>query len=222
MKKVIVLSVLMISVMAVGLNAQTSQLGIFAGINFANVDLEIPEYNIDDFDDKTTVEVGLLYELGLTQCLGLCFQPMYIQKGAEVDDQGVTVGLSGSYIELPLFLKLYIGSQAIRPYFMAGPFVGYNLSANVDISLLDQSGDVDIKDYINTLDMGVGGGAGISISMDKLILFAEVKYMMGLVDINGFEEGDFVEVFGQQFGFTESLKTRGIQIIAGVSFPLGQ
>jgi len=227
MKKAIVLSIVMLCLLVAGANAnaKTNQLGIFAGINFANVDLEIPEYDIDEFDDKTTVEIGLLYEIALGGNLGLCFQPMYIQKGANGDIMNLAdVTVNAVYVELPIFLKLYFGSQAIRPYIMAGPFVGYNLSFNIEAEsvLADKPEEVDIKDYIKSFDMGVGGGAGISINMDKIIIFAEVKYMMGLVNINGFEEGDSVEIFGQEFGFTESLKTKGIQIMAGITFPLGQ
>ena len=61
-------------------------------------------------------------------------------------------------------------------------------------------------------DFGLNFGAGFSIPFDENILFLRASYSLGLYDIN--------DQVGNDLEYT--VKNRGIQISAGLSFPLGK
>ena len=102
-------------------------------------------------------------------------------------------------------LKFAFGSSDTKPYVMAGPTVGYLLSAKVK----DPDGEEDIKDDIKNIDFGLAFGGGVSLPMGNNTFFVEGRYSLGLSDINDDPNDD------------TKIKTKGIQIMAGITFPLG-
>ena len=98
-------------------------------------------------------------------------------------------------------LKFAFGSGDTKPYVMAGPTVGWLLSAEVD--------GEDIKDDVKSIDFGIAFGGGVSLPMGNNTVFVEGRYSLGLTDINDDPTDD------------TKFKTKGIQIMAGITFPLG-
>lgn len=203
--------------LSIGTYAQTSKIGVIGGINLANISVD---------DDSTTTKnlmglgIGGVLDLALSNNVSLCFEPMYLQKGAEQDIQEeigtINVKMKLNYIEIPVFLKILLGSGDMKPYIMAGPTIGFLMSANMEVSMLGVSVEGDIKDFIESMDYGVGFGGGISFAMGNNTFFIEGRYTMGLTDI--FKGGTFEEDMEIP---NEEVKTKGIQIMGGFSMPLG-
>jgi len=143
------------------------------------------------------------------ETLALQLEPMFLQKGAKLklSDQGFTLEaeIKVSYIEVPAMLKFAFGSGDTKPYVMAGPTVGYLLSAKVKDDMEEQ----DIKDDVKNIDFGLAFGGGVSLPMGNNTFFVEGRYSFGLSDINDDSSDD------------TKIKTKGIQIMAGITFPLG-
>jgi len=164
---------------------------------------------------------------------GLQFEPAYVQKGAKVDftesDGGMTgkieATLTANYIDIPVMLKASFGDGPVKPYLLAGASVAFKLGdAMTEIDKVTYDG-VDItSEYISmfgsedtlktkSTDFILNFGGGVIIPLGKVNIFIEGQYNLGLTDVNDEtpEEPDDVE---------PTIKTTGIQIKAGVMFPL--
>lgn len=60
------------------------------------------------------------------------------------------------------------------------------------------------------MDFGLGFGAGVSFPLGTNALFVEGRYALGLSNINDDPEDPDTQI-----------KNKGIQVIAGITFPLG-
>jgi len=121
---------------------------------------------------------------------------------------GAKVESKLAYLEIPLMLKFAFTANDIKPYIMAGPTFGYNLSSKVKYTLGDTSGEEDNKDDTKSIEVGLDFGAGVSLSMGNNSIFVEARYALSLTDIYEATHSD--------------TKTKGIQIFAGITFPLGK
>jgi hypothetical protein len=206
------------------------QLGLQAGANFADVTLDPTQEGFE-----TSMKTGFLFGgvlfYSFSPILGLQVEPAYVQKGAKVDlslsEEGETVQaeatLTANYIDIPVMLKASFGSGPVKPYLLAGASVAFLLG---DVELeLDKAtiNGVDVtsmipsderKDTLKTksTDFLLSFGGGVIIPLGKVNIFIEGQYNLGLTDVNDEtpEPGD-VE---------PTIKTTGIQIKAGVMFPL--
>ena len=105
--------------------AEGNRVGIVGGLNFATVDEQDK-----DCKYRTAFGIGGLVEIELGGNIALCFEPMYLQKGCKVDEgDNVTMEAKGASIEIPVFLKVPFKAGNITPYVMAGPTLGFSLSA---------------------------------------------------------------------------------------------
>lgn len=177
--------------------------GVIGGLNLANVSFD-PDPDGVDISNRTGFGIGGVLSFGLGETLALQLEPMFLQKGAKATGQGITgeTELKASYIEVPAMLKFAFGSGEIKPYVMAGPTIGYLLSAKQD--------ETDIKDDVKSIDFGLTFGGGVSLPMGNNTVFVEGRYSLGLTDINDDSDPN-----------ADKIKTKGIQIMAGITFPLG-
>ena len=188
-------------------NAQVN-FGVIGGLNLANLSVD-PDDGVD-LSNRTAFGIGGILSFGVGETLALQLEPMFLQKGAKLklSDLGFTLEaeIKVSYIEVPAMLKFAFGSGDTKPYVMAGPTVGYLLSAKVKDDMEEQ----DIKDDVKNIDFGLAFGGGVSLPMGNNTLFVEARYSLGLSDLN--DDPDDPDT---------SIKTKGIQIMAGITFPLG-
>ena len=202
MKKVSVFLVLFLPLcMVLPASAQVN-LGILGGLNLANMRAD-PDQGVD-LSTRTGIGIGGVVDIGLGNTSALRLEPMFLQKGSKIGVEGLgELGkIKVSYIEVPVMLKLAFGTGNAKPYVMAGPTIGFVLSAKLD--------DEDIKDEIKNTDFGLSFGGGVSIPAGNNSIFVEARYALGLSDIN--DDPDDPDT---------KLKTKGIQIFAGITFPLG-
>ena len=103
-------------------------------------------------------------------------------------------------------LRLAFGIRTTRPYLIAGPTVGLLVSTPID--------DTDVKNSPESLDFGFDFGTGVSFPADKNAVFVESRYAIELINIA-------YGLFCRHDDCPE-VKTKGIQVMAGLAFLLGR
>jgi hypothetical protein len=223
MKKLSVLLVVLFALaMVVPANAQ-NRIGLIGGLNLANVSQD-PEPD-PEFSSRTAFGFGGVLDLGLSENVALRFEPMYLQKGAkqEGSDQGFNIEaeLKGATLEVPALLKISLGTSTTRPYILAGPTIGFVLSAKQSIKVtgpgLNIDDEEDIKDQVKSIDFGVTFGAGVSFPAGNNSVFVEGRYALGLNNLNDAPDDPTTPEDESAI----DVKTKGIQFMVGITFPLG-
>lgn len=181
------------------------RIGIVGGLNLANVNVDPSLGAGVDLKNLTAFGVGGVLDLRLAQNFDLHLEPMYLQKGTKLDAGGQEGTFRASYLELPALFRLALGTGTARPYLMAGPTIGYLLSAKSS----SEGNEEDVKDQIKDLDFGLDFGAGVSFPAGNNSVFVEGRYALGLSNINDDPQDP------------TDIKNKGIQIMAGITFPLG-
>jgi len=182
-------------------------LGIRGGINFANASIE-PEFSTSS---RTGFMIGGVVEVGLSGPIYLQIEPMYTQKGAELNLTlfGETLTSTGKfdYLEIPVTLKAKFGTTELKPYIFAGPNLGFNLSAEAEVEVGGLSETTDVDEFTESIDFAIDFGGGIEFKVaPRTSLIADIRYALGLSDI----DKDAVD----------SWKSRDVKILVGVMFGL--
>jgi hypothetical protein len=184
-----------------------SEIGFLGGLNRATFH-ETPQESGLDFATRNLFLAGGVLNLGLGGRFSLRIEPMFCTKGSTVtiDIFGAeTATVRLSYLELPVLLNVSLSSGAVRPYLIAGPTLGYLTSATGT----DSTGSkTDIKKNFKKADPGISFGGGLRMR-GRPSFFVEARYTLGLANIAKDSQGF-------------SLKNRGLQLAAGLTFPLGR
>ena len=220
MKKMTVsLLVLLALCMALPASAQVN-LGVLGGLNLANLDVDPEPETWKKKSNRTAFGFGGVLDYSLNESIALRLEPMYLQKGAIIEDTGegnmiYEIEWKGAYLEIPMLVKYSFGASDIKPYIIAGPTIGFNLSAKAKFTMGDFSEEDDVKDDTKSTDFGLGFGAGMSLPMGNNSIFIEARYALGLTNIEDGSQSD------PEDNTESETKTKGIQIFAGITFPLG-
>ncbi len=224
MNKSILFLVALLALLIVASAGAQTKLGVIGGLNIANLSGEDVDGSKIDFSNRTGLGIGGVLDIGLSENVALRFEPMYLQKGAELKDTDPDLGAAtftykGSYLEVPLFLKIALGTSATRPYLLAGPIIGFNMSTKLGLSAQGVDVEADANEIAKSTDFGLGFGAGVNIPAGNNSIFIEGRYALGLSDVS---KAGNIELMGQQLAIDDvDIKTRGIQLMAGITFPLG-
>jgi hypothetical protein len=194
--------------------AAESRIGILGGVNFATLHEAPAEEGL--FSTRSLFEAGAVVDLGIGGRFSLRFEPMFLVKGSDV-----SFALSGpppsapngalrlSYVELPVLLRVSFGTGSFRPYLLTGPTVGYLTNAKAQDLASGQ--EMDVLDTFKRTDVGASFGGGFSVPLGGARVFLEGRYSLGFKNI--------LKETPDTAGST--LKTRGVQVAAGVTFRLG-
>lgn len=110
------------------------------------------------------------------------------------------------YIHVPILAKVRLmPNEKLNPIIFAGPAVDFLLSAHDKYYIsgtLDE--DDDVKHYLKSTNFSAVFGAGVEYMMDKIMLILDIRYDMGLADIE------------RDLDFT--LKTKTLMFMVGVGF----
>ena len=165
----------------VPVNAQDINFGAKAGVNFASITGD----ETDDLDMRTSLHVGVVAEIVISETFS--FQPelLYSAQGAKFKETGYEETYKLDYFNLPLMAKFYVAEGFSIE---AGPQIGFLLSAEVDWEEDDDSGSEDIKDDIKGIDFGINIGVGYKTESG---LNFGARYNLGLTEL---PDTDFEEV----------------------------
>lgn len=183
--------------------AQWSVGGV-VGMNAASISVN-PEPSSEEYSGRAGFGFGVVVDRQLMENLDLHMEAMYLQKGAKVGETGFSAAFKVNYFELPVMLRYTLPVDlSLAPYVMAGPSVGLLTKAKYDWD----EGEQDATGETRKIDFSAGFGAGVKIPEGKRTLFAEVRYLLGFVNINNQSD-------------ESSVKNRGLQILAGITIPIG-
>ncbi len=155
-------------------NAQDVNFGAKAGVNFASITGD----ETDDLDMRTSLHVGVVAEIVISDKFS--FQPelLYSAQGAKYTETGYEEIYKVDYLNIPLMAKFYVGEGFSLE---VGPQIGFLLSAEVDWEEDGESGSQDIKDDVKGIDFGVNLGVGYKLESG---LNFGARYNLGLADLN--------------------------------------
>lgn len=182
--------------------------GIKAGVNIANSSIDIDGGTPPDLESVTGLTAGVFVSVGFGP---IAIEPdiLFTAKGYKYD---TTVGAAAlsvvnnfNYIEVPILLKwMIIPAGPVRPYLGAGPSIAFLMSAESKADLAGAETTQDVKDSLSSSDYSAVLDAGISFSLGIAKVSADVRYSIGLADVDK----------------TTGVNTKNsvISILAGVAF----
>ncbi len=167
--KLLVLALLLAGMTVVQASAQTFNLGLEAGANFSNfIGSDVANVG-NDLSSKLGFVGGGYLSLNFGNSFAIRPEVLYEQKGTAIT--GTTTSDELDYIEVPVLLKLGLGTPMFNPSILLGPSFSWNLLAK------DAQGDTISN--INSSDIGVVGG--VEIDIDKFLVSG--RYELGLQNI---------------------------------------
>jgi hypothetical protein len=191
------------------------RLGVISGLNIATFDVK--EADGEEWNSRVVFAIGAASEHPLGKNVAVNLKYLYLQKGSSamsVETENVELKFKLAYLEIPLSLKIALGSGKKRPYLIFGPSVALLLSSKVSAGVPTGIGgaevELDIKKHTRFFDAGLQGGAGISFEAGRNQIFLEARYTRGLIDI--------IDPAGPELDDADA-KTKGIQLMAGILFP---
>ena len=206
-RKGILLACILATCSLVPLSAQLT-VGGFIDLNIAG--LNVASQNTgEEYSSFLGFGLGGVVTYPLTGGLAVQGEPMFLQKGGKVTEDGETLALKIFYFEIPVFLRynITLSSGTVLPYLIVGPNLGFRAASKV---VFPDGSSSDNKSEINGIDLGLGGGAGVEVPFNNLIFFGEARYAFGLTNINS----EVVQ------GDESTVKNKGLQILLGAKVPL--
>ena len=137
-----------------------------------------------DTDSRSTFNAGFAADYFFSTSWSVKGKLIYDRKGYdnEIID-GVRTDIKLDYLTIPVMASWHFGPNKIF-YASIGPYVGFLLSAK------DTSFDADLKDGVNSTDVGISYGFGVKIPVSsKLRLSLELEEADGLSRVVKNNEG---------------------------------
>ncbi|MFI1771481.1 porin family protein [Thalassobellus citreus] len=128
---------------------------------------------------RTSFDAGVIAEYYFSDRWSLRSGLLYDSKGTKVSQSGYDVIDKLNYIALPIHANWHFGSE--RNWFLNfGPTLGVLISAKSDLP----SGEIDIKDGMNSFDAGLGVGIGYKFDLaDDTQLYIQYQGYNGFISI---------------------------------------
>lgn len=182
------LLVVVILVFCLGLSAQVVY-GVRAGLNSANWAGE----NIDNNKSRLLMHFGGMMQYQLTPTIIMQPELLYTSKGIELHDEGYhsydgyweySDTITQSYLEIPVLFKYNSELQGFKLQPYLGSSLGILLGAKEKYSYEDEYGDdsdtADVKEYINSVDIGLNLGVD-AVFQERFLV--GLRYNYGLSNI---------------------------------------
>ena len=149
--------------------AQHAHFGIKGGVNLSNLRTET-----DAFDYKTGFHAGIFTHIHLAKHFALQPELLYSLQGAESKNSVVNNDIKLGYINVPV-LGQYMFNNGFR--FETGPQLSLLVSAENKVNNVE----LDIKDNINSFDIGWAFGVGY---ITKSKFGFDARYNLGFTAVN--------------------------------------
>ena len=156
--------------------AQSLDLGLKAGVNFANIN-DVS----GDLDGRTGFVVGAFVGGKFNDKIGMQADLLYSQQGADFDIDKIDL----NYVNVPVVIKYFLVKGL---HIHAGPQFGFNINAKQELEVtggdtdgdFEITGEDDIKDEVSGFDLGIGGGLAYQLDNG---LFFQGRYIYGLSNV---------------------------------------
>lgn len=152
----------------------TTSIGPLIGVNSSvyKGDISVEKWKPADLN------VGAFLNHSKNDKFGFRIEALYTSLGTAYDNSPEV--LKVGYLQIPVYGVAYLGKpgNAVRPKFMAGPYVGF--VTNIGGSKVNPN-----KDDFNKVDAGLKGAFGVNIRLSNQIwLNTDLHYGLGLADIS--------------------------------------
>jgi len=187
-------------------------LGAHAGADIGTISTAPAPSDGETITSKNGIAIGAEGDYWLSDNIGICVQLAYVQKGATDNLDGESFSLAFWYLQMPVLLKATFGSGPVKPFFFAGPEIGFKLSAKESGKFEGRDTTADLPDSVITkLNIGIFLGAGITYILNpETMLFLQAGYDYGLSNI--------YSQFGNSPGGEDKIFTRDIRASLGILF----
>jgi opacity protein-like surface antigen len=215
MKKLGLMIVLFVAVLTVSTAVAqiTFAVGPKAGINFSSIsydpDLTLPAGVTKS--GQTGIMFGAAAEIGFANMFAVQLEPTYNQKGDKFEQGSAKITDTGTFLEIPILFKAKFLQGSVKPYAFAGPSIGFVLTSKTKTEGVGAGydGEVDTKSTTSSTDFAIAFGGGVQyLVAPKIGITGDVRYSLGLSNLN------------KTAGSTQTVKTRGFQILFGALFHL--
>jgi hypothetical protein len=165
-----------------GLDAQL-RYGIKFGGTLSELSLK-SEGESDNSDPKIGIKAGAILEYSFLSSIALQPELLYINNGGKFEDD---LSFNLHQLQLPVNIKYKMGTEKLKFYVTAGPYLGYIFAARlkmgpVSVDAFDETVNTEMK--LKHFDFGAGAGFGIEI-LNKYIVGTGYKY--GIANLTGVE-----------------------------------
>jgi hypothetical protein len=135
----------------------------------------------DAFNSRAGFMGGIVLVVPMAGPISLAVEPTFVQKGLAVENTGAKLELSTAYAELPIELRVAVGSRRIGFFLSAGGGAGYEVTCRLARTGVGGTPCADDAAFTNhqRLDFGLVGGAGLHLGP---FLIAG-RYEMGMRDL---------------------------------------
>ena len=160
----------------------------------------------DEAGFKLGINAGAFMNYRVHEMFVVQPEVFYAQKGWKLDVEGSDeIKVKMDYIDIDVLAKLTIPMEGkIKPCIFAGPYVGINMAADVEIG--DESAEID---NVKSTDFGVVVGGGVDFEMENgMMILLDIRYSMGFANL--FEAVEDEE--------EANVKSNSIIFMAGVAF----
>lgn len=160
-----------------------------------------------DYSSRTAFGIGAVVDYDINDQFGVHTGLMLQGKGNVIEDEDFDeeVTWKTSYVEVPVLLRYTMRGEQLRPFLAAGPSLGFLRSAKFEADSFEED-DEEAK----SLDLGLAVAGGVKMPYGRTTLFGELRYVHGLINVVDTGDDDF------------SVMNRGLQLLVGVTFPIGR
>ncbi len=160
------------------------QLGAIAGMTMSNLPTD-PGW-LEESESLTSFTVGGWWRRPIRESLSVQAEAVYSVKGDSETSGGYTTSTKITYLDLPVLARYgFRKDSPLSPVLFAGPALGFNLSAHSTLEGPGTDVDVDVKDQVNTMDLGMVAGAGVDFEISGRTYGLELRYSKGLTNVAG-------------------------------------
>jgi len=168
------------------------------------------------YTSLTGFAAGVIGEYALTDDIRLSVQPSYVRRGTGVafdvgrEDLRDSLELSLSYLSIPAMARFI----SPRGFWFVNGGLDCGFLLNASLSDLNAGGSVDVKNFVNGLDLMMIVGAGTFFEIAPAILSLELRYNQSLLNAGSSDQ------LAAKAGVPVRFRSAGLQFLAGVLFRL--
>ena len=191
--------------------AQVS-LGVVGGFNFGRLNGDAPKKGY--YSANSGLNAGLMVDVAVSKTIKLSLQPSYSQEGTKVlYSQGKyvdpidSIQLRLNYFSIPVLLKVQSSS---KHFYAVG---GLETAFLLNYKLTSHEKTLPNQLSISSFNLAAIFGAGYRIFLGRPVLFIELRYSQGLINLTD-------EPFDKSY--IPRVKTSGFKALIGIELPLAK
>lgn len=212
-KPVIVLSAALIATALISLPASAEvsfSYGVKGGLSLSQISFT-GEGSSEGLANLAKPVFGAFFALNLGPALSIQPEVYYLKQGVArnqtLDDTEMRTVQVLSYIHVPVLARMrFMKGGKLKPVVFAGPAVSFLTTAVQSFYENGVLGDeYDLKPFLKSTNFSVAFGGGLEYDMKKVILVFDIRYDLGLVDID-------------KASAETTMKTKAFLVMAGIGF----